>query len=253
MNEGESAQYLTDLMDEARVALLESYTPESEPAPPAVLPFRMRGTPVDPEQKMASARLWLVSFTDLFSLLLCLFLMIFSSRDIDFERMKKLIIDGRTERPVSLATAPAISKGESARIERIEYGEGLDLGYLQGVLKTTVEQAGLSGEVRVVPGRGMLRLVFERGDLFAGGNLSARGVQIAEGLGPRLARLSNSVSVVGAPSDSGAWAQGLARADAFAGALKSAGYSKTLTVLADGRGGGQGVEIRVGADDGQIR
>jgi hypothetical protein len=208
----------------------------------------------DREQKIVASRLWLISFTDLFSIMLCFFILIFSTRDIDLTKIRQMNPTDKSIASITPDKSYAVSEGAAAKIERVVYADALNLDYLQGVVKTFVAQAGLEKDVSVIAAAGNLQLVIKGADVFQDKYaVSLRGLKIIKGLAPALARLSNRVSIIGTTPDSGAWAQGLAYASAFSNAMADNGYRKNLTVLADGQGRTLGIEIHIEADDGQIR
>lgn len=257
----ESSVSAEEVLLEAKLALgdfnLSATTEGQDAAAPLVLapapPPRERAGD-DEEVKMAASRLWLVSFTDLFSLMLCFFVMLYSMKDPDMTKISKMsgkLVTGSNE-----ADSKGFAGGEheEVNISRVQYGEALNLDYLQGVLKNAISQAKLENEVKVLQAKDHLRLVIDDDTVFADGTiLSAGGESVAKGLAERLSRLSNRISVVYVPSSSGEWQGGVTQAAAFGEAMREGGYRKPFTVLADGSGNGPSVEIRVEADDGRLR
>lgn len=204
--------------------------------------------------KRAAARLWLISFSDLFSLMLVFFVMLFSIKDPDMEKIGGL--SGKYSQGAGAAEHKAFAGGENdeLNISRIELGDGINLDYLEGVLKTSLAEVKLQGLVDVSQGYDYLRLTVSEERAFAGGDVMSSGGQIiAKGLAERLALLSNRVTVIAVPSDSAEWGSGIDQAKSFADAMREAGYRKPLTVLADGSGDGSGIEIRVEAHNGRVR
>ncbi|MBU6234462.1 MAG: hypothetical protein KGQ41_01340 [Alphaproteobacteria bacterium] len=252
MSEGASTS--NDLIEEAKLALNTLTAPEAQ----EIAAIKSVGSPAlrarageDIEAKKAQARLWLTSFTDLVSLMLCFFVLIFSTRDIDMKVVQKM------KGPEYHAEATKGVEGgqsEEMNIARVEYGSGLDLDYLEGVLKNSVAQAKLQDDVTISQGRDHLRITIESGRVFdSGAALSASGKRIASGLADRLKLLSNHITVVASPGSSAEWESGMAQAVAFGEEMRDAGYRKPFTVLAEGSGRGDGIEIRVEADTGGVR
>lgn len=247
-----------EVLDEAIKSILESAQSEEASAGElnaavAVVPPRARA-PEDENIKRAASRLWLVSFTDLFSLMLCFFVLLYAMKDPDLEKIGNL--SGKVATGAREAQHKGFSGGDNqaVNISRVAYGEALNLDYLEGVLKNVIKQAKLDGDVKITQARNYLNLTIDDGKVFAGGNaLSAGGAAIAKGLAASLSRLSNRITVVAVPSSSGDWAQGIVQAEVFGEMMRDGGYRKPFTVLADGSGRGIGIEIRVEADDGQLR
>jgi len=195
------------------------------------------------EAKIVAGRLWLISFTDLFSIMLCFFLLLFATSDIDLKNLR--------------ADVPPPPKGfigderNSNNIASVEYGEALNLDYLTGVLKGLIAQVKLTDAVRIVPGRNHLKLKIDAGPAFIDDNtLNATGLETAKDLGESLTNLRNRIIVV-VPGTN--WQSDMARASTFAEAMRNGGYRKSLAVLAEGAGSGDTIEVRVEADDGRIR
>lgn len=203
----------------------------------------------DIQAKMVSARLWLVSFADLFSLLLCFFVMLYTTRDPDFEQITEM--SGKPYKKMHDGDQIGAEGGviEAANITRIEYGDAANLEYLDGVLRKVVMQAKLEKHVRIAQGPDHLRLELDPDAAFEGGGLSAMGEDIAGGLARHLYLLSNRVSVV----VGGDMAEGIARAGVFAEEMRDSGYRKYFTVLADNSADGDDLYLRVEADDGRVR
>ncbi|NBX66008.1 MAG: hypothetical protein EBQ96_03325 [Proteobacteria bacterium] len=254
----ESQVSAEEVILEAKLALGDFNPPVAEgeqgvvayqPSPPA----RERAGE-DEDAKMAASRLWLVSFTDLFSLMLCFFVMLYSMKDPDLTKIGEMT--GKAVRGSNEADSKGFAGGENVEvnISRVEYGEALNLDYLQGVLKNAISQAKLENEVKILQAKDHLRLVVDDDAVFADAStLSAGGEMVAKGLAERLSRLSNRISVVYVPSSSGEWQSGMTQAAAFGEAMRDGGYRKQFTVLADGSGEGPGIEVRVEADDGRLR
>jgi len=244
----------TDVLLEAKLALAQmmdgeiTATPElgeAQPVVPSTGPIIQARARVydDREQKIVSGRLWLISFTDLFSLMLCFFLMIFSTKDLDLKNLHKSN-DKSTKGIIMAAVQKGFAGGEDEmeNISNVEYGDALNLDYLEGVLKNSITEAKLEGQVKISQGRDYLKLGVDSAD-----------TSVAKGLAERLMKLSNRIVVVYLPSSSGGWADGITQATNFAEAMRDGGYRKPFTVLADGSGRGDGIEIRVEADDGRLR
>lgn len=206
----------------------------------------------DPENKAIQARMWLISFTDLFSLMLCFFLMLYSMKDP--MALKSPILSGAHATQMHGGAGSGEAGQQTGQnIARVGMGEGLNLGYLQGVLKNALVQVKLENDVRIITGADHLKLHVDAEKLFYGNTLSADGQRIAKGLANRLATLTNRITVVGVPSDSAEWSSSLAQGAAFAEMMRDAGYRKPFVVVGDGAGGKAGIEIRVDADDGRER
>lgn len=206
----------------------------------------------DREAKLVQGRMWLISFTDLFSIMLCFFLMLYSMKDpANIQAPNPTDVNARNMHGGSGRGEAGSQAGQN--ISRTSFGSGLDLGYLQGILKDAVAQVKLQDDVRITPARDHLRLVLDADKVFSGNALSADGQRITKGLANRLATLSNRITVVGIPDDAGDWDSALAQVSAFAALFRDAGYRKPFVVIAQGTGKQPGIEIRVDADDGNMQ
>jgi chemotaxis protein MotB len=206
----------------------------------------------DSEAKIVQGRLWLISFTDLFSLMLCFFLMLYSMKEPDEQRIK--LITGFL--PSGMHSGEGIGQAgtqQGASISHVNYQDALNLDYLQGVLKAMLSQVKVDDVVSIVPAKDHLKLTMNAADVFNGNGLSETGTRVAKALAGRLATLSNRITIVGIPSDSGGWTNSIAQAAAFAEMMRDAGYRKSYVVVGEGDGRNDGIEIRVEADDGQLQ
>jgi len=205
--------------------------------------------------KVASSRLWLVSFSDLCSLMLCFFVLLFSTKDPDIAKLSAMLGGAYIQGAQSGAgEAESAGKQAGANINRTSYGEALNLDYLQSILKNALSQTKLQDDVRLVTGRDHLKLLIEGDKVFEGNAaLNAQGKRIAQGLAGRLQILSNRITLMAYPDDDGDLAAGLAAAQAFAEGMRDGGYRKTFTVLAQPQGRGPSLEIRVESDDGHVQ
>lgn len=204
----------------------------------------------DAQIQKTSGRMWLVSFCDLISLMLCFFVLMYAMREPDMDKLTAMMGGGKGTYAGASETPQGEAGGDQAAesINRVEYGEALNLDYLQGVLKNALDQARLAGDVQIVNGRDHLKLVVD--DPFGrGAALNADGVRIAKGLAERLNFLSNRITVV---AHGGDWNDVVAQATAFGETMRDGGYRKNFTVIGEIRRG-PAIEIRVEADDGQIR
>ncbi|HEY8963949.1 MAG TPA: flagellar motor protein MotB [Alphaproteobacteria bacterium] len=201
----------------------------------------------DKEARLIQGRMWLISFTDLFSILLCFFILMYSMKEPDFEKIAKVM--GSNGGGYAGAGAGE-QRGDQAgaSMAQVAFGAGLDLSYLESVVQKALQQAEVKDDVKLVTARDHLKLIVKDTD-------GDRGTFIARRLGERLTLLPNRITVVGLPSSwsSGDWPGSMATATSFATNMKDGGYRKGLTVVGAGEGDGPGVEIRVEGDDGRAQ
>jgi chemotaxis protein MotB len=193
--------------------------------------------------------LWLVSFTDLISLLLAFFVLMYSMREpLDPALLRTAPLSAR-----STATAPSDLLPEpkaTFNAAAIEENSAIDLDYLGALLRSqTAGDAELAAvsvareDDRVViglPGS----LMFDE----SGGSFSDRGRRVLFLLGAVVGRIGNRIEVVGHaeredPVGGLAWERSLARAVMVAAALRENGYRRDLvarSVMGPDAGGDAG-------------
>lgn len=193
--------------------------------------------PFASETDAAAARktIWLISFTDLMSLLLAFFVLMFSMSEPQVQRWEKMA-HGLSTR--STATRPSDAPpvpSAAFNAATIETEAAVNLDYLgallHGQVADSVELAGVQvvrEDDRVViglPGE----LLFERGAPV----FSPRGRRVLYLLGAVVGRIGNRIEVVGhaeredVPADR-AWERSLGRAVAVSMALREHGYRREL-------------------------
>jgi len=194
---------------------------------------------------------WLVSMTDLVSILLCFFIMLFSMSSVDTDQWRGLAsADTADGDPIvdDLASEPAAE----FPVPRANFTSGTDLGYLAAIIagkfaadpllrSATLEQSE-KGLTISLPGK----LLFDGGS--AEPASSARDALVR--LSSILSMLNNRIEILssgdGVRMSNGIftsnWELGLARAGAVAGILSKAGYDRAITAFgqADTSGVGYG-------------
>ncbi len=196
---------------------------------------------------------WRVVFTDVMSLLLAFFVLVFSMQGIEFNQWR-IAVDSLTRTLQPWPDGPSLPTARR-RVDRSPDVPGADLDYLRAVLTETMGGLpDLAGqEIRRV-GRRLIvslpapRLFDERGEM------TAEGRDRVAAIGSLLRHLDNAVGVIGVIGrDAGGarvrerrWSELLQRADAIAGGLRQGGYRRPLEVLARWTGAsGDRVEIAV--------
>lgn len=189
---------------------------------------------------------WLVTLADLVALMLTFFVLIFSMSSIrshDWDRIAQGLPAGA---PVEIA-AESRPTGANSNVETLEIEPGLDLRYLEAVLREQFPEDSVLRDAFL--GRTLDALVVSLPAhlLFASGSdelTSGAGAALFR-LGGLLANLKNEIAVIGHtdpqpiatdrfPSN---WELSLSRALTVARALRQAGYPHSLQVLgaAEGR------------------
>lgn len=193
--------------------------------------------------------IWLVSFTDLISLLFAFFVLMFAMTEPDRPRWERMA-EGLSARSTASAPSERAPDPQAAfNAATVEPQSRVSLDYLGALLRTQVadrpELAGVFVQreadrvVIAFPGE----LLFEHNGLVIG----ERGRQALHTLGAVVGRIGNRIEVVGhaerEDAASGqAWERSLGRAVAVSAALRGSGYRGDLvarSVMAPGvpRGG----------------
>ncbi|AWK84831.1 OmpA/MotB family protein [Azospirillum thermophilum] len=195
-----------------------------------------------PTDRHAGARrtMWLISFTDLISLLLAFFVLMYSMGEPETQRWVGLV-QGLAERvPAARSTAqtPTGLPAEphaAFNAQAVEPKAAMDLNYLGALLRAqTAANAELAVlEVRREDDRVVIGLPGERMFDASGGAFTDEGRRLLYLLGAVVARLGNRIEVVGhaeREDQSGgfAWERALTRAVAVAAALRETGYRRDL-------------------------
>ena len=194
----------------------------------------------------APANLWMVIFTDLISLLLAFFVLLFSMSALDLDAWKSAV------KGISKQLNPENQWSDIARhrdfdIDRSVVKTAVDISYLQAVVRD--KTAGIPEFADMVSQRLDDRLVLSLPGhlLFPSGSavLGADGRKVIEKLASALDVVANQIDVVGYTDPNplrpdarfvSNWDLSLARAVAVARAMVSAGYRRPLQVFgrADG-------------------
>ncbi len=210
-----------------------------------------RFNPFDPamhknvERRQSGA--WMIIFTDLLSLMLAFFVLLFSMKQIQLDSWRSLV-EGLSERlnPANEWTDPG--KTASKTIGRVEIRRAADLGYLQAVMdekSANVEQLiGLS--LHLLDDRLVISLPADMLFDSASAVMLESANEATNTLASTLNRVGNRIDIVGysdpQPITNKAtfqsnWDLSLARAVAVANAFGAAGYNQQLRIV--GRGDSQ--------------
>lgn len=183
----------------------------------------------------AGRTLWLISITDLMSLLLAFFVLMYAMGEPDTGRWQQMTggLSARSMAPTPSDVAPEARAAFNAAT--LEPHSAVNLDYLSALLRTQIaDQPDLAGlvvlreddrVVIVLPGEAM----FEHGGVL----LSDRGRRALFLLGDVVARVGNRIEVLGQAGREGVdaaqgWERGLTRAVAVSAALRQAGYPRDL-------------------------
>ncbi|MDA0998449.1 MAG: OmpA family protein [Proteobacteria bacterium] len=196
---------------------------------------------VEPEHE--STRMWMLTFTDLVSLLLTFFVMLFAMSNVKIDIWEKIVDSlSQTLNPVP---EKVIQKPTATfNIGTLFRKRAIDLDYLASILKENLSSDELLKNIRISRLEDRLVVALPGDLLFDAGQAllteRARGALFT--LGGMLQNIGNGVVVSGhtdpVPPTSGAftsnWELSIARAAAVANAMRRAGYSDEIVALGYG-------------------
>lgn len=180
--------------------------------------------------------IWLISFTDLMSLLLAFFVLMYSMSEPEAQRWTGLVKSLSSAR--STATSPSAESPEpkaAFNAATIESQSAINLDYLGALLRTqTAANEDLAAvEVRREDDRVVIGLPAHVMFDPTGGSFTDQGRRVLYLLGAAVGRIGNRIEVVGHAEreDQSAglgWERALTRAVAVAALLRETGYKRDL-------------------------
>lgn len=191
-------------------------------------------------------RAWMITFSDLVSLLLAFFVLLFSMYNVKFDRWQSTV-DSLSEalNPRRAdAVAPFSSPFSMGKVSRRRV---IDLDYLATLLRQSVKSDALLSESQIMRRADRLIVALPGDLLFDPGRavLSQRARDAVFNLGGILRALGNRIGVNGhsdpapltSPEYKSNWELSLARAAAVANTLRRSGYDKEIVAygFADSR------------------
>lgn len=200
----------------------------------------------DTEQEEKAAQLWLLTFTDLVSLMLTFFVMLFSMSNVKLDKWQN-VIDSLSQ---SLAPEQVKTQSSSTSLHNIATvfrKRAINLDYLTSVLREKIESDELLKQTQFLRLEDRLVLALPGDLLFEAGRavMSDRAREALYRLGNALNTINNQIGVNGHADPSapagGAyasnWELSTARAAAVANELRRGGYSEPIVAFgyADGR------------------
>ncbi|ANC91555.1 flagellar motor protein MotB [Azospirillum humicireducens] len=200
--------------------------------------------------------LWLISFTDLISLMLAFFVLMYSMSEPEAERWTRLAKGVAESIPAARSTAASPSDrpadpSAAFNAQAVEQRAAIDLHYLAALLGSQLRSnAELTVvDVRREDDRVVIRLPGERMFDPTGAAFTEEGRRVLFLLGAVIGRIGNRIELVGHaeredPAGGVAWERALTRAVAVSAALRETGYRRDLVARAvmmpvEGAGGGR--------------
>lgn len=190
--------------------------------------------------------IWLISFTDLMSLLLAFFVLMYSMSEPEAQRWTDLSKSLSSSSARSTATTPSNAAPEpkaAFNAATVEPASAMNLDYLGALLRTQTgtNEDLASVEVRREDDRVVIGLPGSLMFDASGVTFTDQGRRVLYLLGAAVGRIGNRIEVVGHaehedPADGRAWERALTRSVAIAAALRETGYKRDLVargVMAD--------------------
>lgn len=192
--------------------------------------------------------IWLISMTDLMGIILTFFILLFSMSvrndpDAAAEREAVPVEQGAGGAGTTLGGSGTAGDQDTISINKIDYNQSLNLGYLKSVLESAARNNATLQKVRIIEDADNKRMIltlphdllFQKGraDLNDAG---AGAVRLLTGV---LKHIPNGIEIIGhadptqAANKSGTdnWEISLGRAMAVARLMEDEGYTRTLPVM----------------------
>lgn len=195
---------------------------------------------VAPPVPALGRRIWLITFTDLVSLMLAFFVMLFAMSGVKVEVWEATASSlSRTAAPSRVPPPPPVAAYNVPTAEPIP---GLDLDYLATLFHRIRRDSTVLVEIRLIRMPDALLLALNADEVFAGdgAELSPAATQTLSAVAGILGNFSNRIGVRlhAAAKDSldadsaSAWEFALVRAAALTNGLRAAGYDGTIAAHA---------------------
>lgn len=196
--------------------------------------------------RSVTRRTWMITLSDLISLLLAFFVLLFSMYSVKFDRWQSTV-DSLTE-ALNPRRAEAVAPYPSAfNVGKVSQNRVIDLDYLATLLQQSLKSDALLSKGQVMRKADRLIVTLPGDLLFQPGRavLSEKARAAVFGLGGILRSLGNHIGVNGHTDPTplngtqyaSNWELSLARAAAVANTLRRSGYNKKITAygFADSR------------------
>ncbi len=203
-----------------------------------------RSTPWEPEHAIEpehrNTRMWMITFTDLVSLLLTFFVMLFAMSNVKIDEWDKII--DSLSRTLNPAPEETIRKPTAQlNIGTMFRERAVNLDYLASVIEENLENDPVLRDVLVVRLEDRLMVALPGDLLFDPGAalISERAEGAMYTLGAMFANIGNAIGVTGHtdpdPPDgetfTSNWELSIARASSVANAIRRGGYDQPVAVL----------------------
>ncbi len=191
-----------------------------------------------PTDSGRSSQAWLVTFTDLVSLMLTFFVLLFSMSSVNVDRWEEMT-DTLSQSLNPTKTPPILTPTAEFNVGTIFRRQAINLDYLQGIIEETVSHDETLREAQLIRMEDRLVVALPGDILFRPGQaiMTGQARQTMFALGGLLRNIGNRIGVNG-HSDPGPpagaayasnWELSMARAVAVANALRRSGYGDEIS------------------------
>lgn len=204
--------------------------PDDNPSPPAEFPVPAAAAP---------SQAWMLTFTDLVSLMLTFFVLMFAMSHVKTGAWTSTV-ESLSRQLNPARTQPTVQPRADYNIASSFRRRAVDLDYLAAVLDQAVKADTLLAGGRVLRLEDQLVIALPGDLLFTPGEtrLSQRAAEAVFRLGGVLRAIENQIVVQGFsdpdPAAAGAWEEATGRAVAVANALRRTGYTDNILVYGYG-------------------
>lgn len=186
--------------------------------------------------------LWLITFTDVMALMLTFFVLLYAMSQPQEEAWTEITASFNEQFGETYSAKFEEGRQDAITIDRVDFAEALDLGYLKTLLSQIIEKDENLQDIVLIHQDKRLVISLPQDLLFASGqaDVQGRGRRALFVLGGALARIKNRIEVLGHADPTPInnpegdyptnWELSLARANAVAGVLRNVGYQRPMTV-----------------------
>ncbi len=191
----------------------------------------------DTPEARGPSKAWMVTFTDLVSLMLTFFVMLFAMSNVKVDKWDSMI-DALSQSLNASGTKEVVVSSAQFNVSTIVRKQAINLDYLASVLEKTVAEDEVLAHSRIVRLEDRLVIALPGDLLFAPAraDLSEKALAAVFNLGGVLRNIGNQIEINGhtdpVPATGGEyasnWELSVARAAAVANALRRAGYTEDI-------------------------
>jgi chemotaxis protein MotB len=189
-----------------------------------------------------SAKMWVVSFTDIMALMLTFFVLMYSMSSPEGETWEEMT--SALHKELNKFKGERFDRGprDTIDISKINYNRALNLNYLKALISSHMEKEEVLKGVNLNSLGGTLVISLPQDLVFESGRaeLSEQGSKAVYALALTLSRIKNRIEILGHTDPKAIneessryksnWDLSLARATTVASALRNVGYDRPLTV-----------------------